>query len=190
MTEFKVGDKVRFKGCDDTVYTVDDVDDRAGHLVRLKDTAGGWLVSRLEHVQARVEGQKIAFGDIRVGDEIRASRTMEDVIFSRQGTIARIGGYSHPTALYSASGIRLDYNHTEDTYTLIKAAPEKDEVLEKVTEQEDGTVAEAPKGGVKVLCRKTGISWVTFFPSGASIYSNVDFAEWIRPVYNEVRWLG
>lgn len=137
----------------------------------------------------RTEGAEIRHEDIRIGDTIRNTYVSEDMKLTREGTVAATGSaFSGSTALWTADSMRIDVDYRSDTYTLIKAAPEVDEVLERVKSAGRDKIVEITReDGFRVAKKHTSL-WTVYAPEGWVYKTNEEFAEYIRGA--EVVWHG
>ena len=121
----------------------------------------------------RVEGKEIKPQDIKVGDEIRVSRTSGGMTSTRQGVVAKVQKF--PSSRHKNpylfnvlngqyAGARLNWDEADETYTLIKAAPKVDEVLEALKAAEGGTAVYFGSH----MARKSGMSewWDVYSATG------------------------
>lgn len=98
-----------------------------------------FMVTRFEKVVARVEGNEIRPQDIKVGDEILVKREGYDrITHMRQGTVKTIkenkDRYGTTLVFLSEQGGKLNWGQDfTETFTLVKTAPEKDLLLERLT---------------------------------------------------------
>lgn len=99
-----------------------------------------FMVTRFELVAERVEGKEILPKDIKVGDEILVTRTGHDGIkHTRQAVVGHIKENNDrygKTLVFQTEDYRGKINWGQDfteSFTLVKAAPEKDLLLERLT---------------------------------------------------------
>jgi hypothetical protein len=92
----------------------------------------------------------------------------------------------------TAQNFRIDTGST-GVYTLVKAAPEVDKVMEKLKESPEGTIVQLPNSK-KTLCRKEirndGNKWVCFFPGGQDTMAEKTFANLVRDKFDELVWIA
>jgi hypothetical protein len=151
---------------------------------------------RLEYASTRIEGKPIDHKDIKVGDTILNTFDIGDVKLTRQGVVRQIGNRTGGgTQLWTAGGRRVDVDTYTDTYTLVKAAPEVDKVLERVKKATTDDLVEFPVFfGNKILARRLPTlrerDWAVLYSDGWVYKSNEEFADLIRDIFDKVRWIG
>lgn len=145
---------------------------------------------RFEKVNTeRPAGKEIEPEDIRPGDLISNTYVIGDLTLTRQGVVHTNKGDG---ILLTKSNQRIDAT-CADHFTLIKAAPEVDKVMEKLKESTEGTIVQLPNSK-KTLCRKEirndGNKWVCFFPGGQDTMAEKTFASLVRDKFDELVWIA
>lgn len=175
---------VRESNGDTTLIDVEAYDKKAWR------TSGSVYAHRFDLAPFRFEGKEIAPKAIREGDEIRVTRVgTEGITHSRQGVVNRIietdDQYGHGLLLKVGHGARLNWGQgLSETFTLVKAAPERDLVLERLISSSEGQVIECGKYFARK--NKDG-NWIAVSHLGSALYSS----EHLRNVLGgvEVTWL-
>jgi len=141
----------------DDLYTVTRINDAYGEIrVSRTDTqqeVGTFSTSRFKLAPVRVEGMEIRPEDIKVGDEILVTKTRDGFTQMRQGVVGGTKRQSHNRAIGNEGAILFytkgEYSDTKDrlnwgeysgeVFTLIKAAPERDLLLDRLVGSIGGT---------------------------------------------------
>ena len=143
----------------------------------------------------RAEGEEIEPEDVQVGDLIRYEEECVDgTTGSREGLVNSIK--ADGKFFYSPSGIPLNpifflFTNSKKL-TLVKAAENRDELLERVEAAEAGQIVEIPwqVGQGQTIARKDGIAcWAVYTGGGREYDSDGEFADRIRGV-EKVEWLS
>lgn len=99
-----------------------------------------FMVTRFEKVVARVEGNEIRPQDIKVGDEILVTRNTMGLSHMRQAVVKDIkehnDRYGKTLSFQTEHRQKINWgqDHAEsEVFTLVKVAPEKDLLLERLT---------------------------------------------------------
>lgn len=144
---------------------------------------------RLEKVRVkRVVGEKIAAADIKVGDTIHAEWVNDDLKLMREGVVARITPLG---SLLTAGNRHIDISVADDTYTLIKAAPEVDLLLEKIKDTPTGGVVQFHLPTPR-FARKGIFGWDIYGAGGVLTKSSAELAQMLRPLdgTRSLKWLS
>jgi len=210
-TTFKVGDIVTPKGIHlqdvlaqvgpsaDGTYTITSVRESNGDTTLIDveaydkkawRTSGSVYAHRFELAPFRVEGKEIAPKAIQTGDEIRVTRVgTEGITHSRQGVVNRIieteDKYGHGLLLKVGYGARLNWGQgLAETFTLVKAAPERDLVLERLNESGTGQIITF---GAYLACRNANTTWTLL----NGVKATVESAFRLRGLIGEaeVKWM-
>jgi hypothetical protein len=165
--KFKVGDRIRIsdnyfnhysRGKEGTVEEAHVKNSFVDNLVKVKLDSGNVLTLSEDSLELRpskaAEGEEINAKDIKVGQTIRV--TYETVIGSykqvstKEGVVTRIKtafDVPVPVAQPEETEIAISFGSSKQFYTLIKDAPEVDEIAEALKEAKPGSVAQVEDDG-------------------------------------------
>ena len=209
-TKFKVGDKVKPKAEElesvigfagespDGTYTVTSVSGsdyvRVKSFLKFVRQNGESLTirdNRFVKVSERMEGTEVQPIDIRVGDEILVTRTGSDgITHTRQAVVGNIeernDRYGKTLSFQSViRGGKINWGQDfTETFTLIKSAPKRDLLLERLTAADKGQVITFRE----VLARKqVKENWDVFVTGALTDSATVDLRGLIGE--SEVLWM-
>lgn len=150
-----------------------------------------FMVTRFKTVVARVEGNEIRPQDIKVGDEILVTRKTMGLSHMRQAVVKEIKTHNdrYGTTLSFQTEHRQKINWGQDhaeseVFTLIKAAPDKDLVLEGLVQAGTGQVITF---GTYLARRNANTSWTIL----DGVDTTVESAFRLRGLIGEaeVKWM-
>jgi hypothetical protein len=157
-----------------------------------------FMMKRFTLATYRVEGKEIKPAAIKVGDEILVSKTRDGFTQMRQGVVGSTKRQSHNRAIGNEGAILFftegPYNDAKDrlnwgensgeTFTLVKAAPDVDLLLERLT---NSTLGQVVTFGTYLARRNFNTTWTILDGTKTTVES----AKYLRKLIGEadVKWL-